>query len=657
MKRFTVTLLLLILLFPVITQAQTATPRFVTTLPASCNPTLRTQATVYLRGVGLYTCVPTPNESSATTTAGTYQRIRTEPATNTFMGKQLTVDARDDQNDNTGGVPTAGDTNAMYHSNGTVRIYDMDLTTAFRLTKCADYPDLNYDATTTPPSYWTIRGEDVDPAGTAKDFTFCFKGEDRKYRVTYPTPTLASGTQAVPNDWVWAAEPAPDKYGTISVTDFGAIGDGMTDNYRAIKSAMHWLAGHNGGTLIFPPGDYYVNNTSARRSITIPSNVTIQGAGSGQSDLNGQVSQMPNHTRIRLKNANQTIFRIGELTDKVTIRDIEFYADYISNTFLANTYGIEALGTYTSSQGFIFENLAFTNLTRGIYAHHILQYGSDKIGKSWQWDYVYSANNRFFYNTDAGIYNHVQNSDWNIQSNHFIMPAYVSGTRPANGLNFISGALINITNTFGGGTGGGTKGGTCFRFGGDVGTVNLNGSQCEYATLSFELPTGEAGNYSYPFAIINSILGDPIKIAAARTITSIGNLYAHDTWSNANVGAEVRITSLGDRFCYDGGLHGCTFDGSTTSAVPNYFGGATVLFLTGSPGEPAGSKPVPAYHARFGTPVTPQAFTFANLPTGTSGTWVYCSNCNRATGTPAGPCTAGGTGAPAMIVAGVWTCY
>jgi hypothetical protein len=46
---------------------------------------------------------------------------------------------------------------------------------------------------------------------------------------------------------------------TVSVLDFGAVGDGTTDNYVALKAAADYITAAGGGTLYFPPGDYYID--------------------------------------------------------------------------------------------------------------------------------------------------------------------------------------------------------------------------------------------------------------------------------------------------------------------------------------------------------------------------------------------------------------
>ena len=45
---------------------------------------------------------------------------------------------------------------------------------------------------------------------------------------------------------------------TISVTDYGAKGNGIADDSLAIQNALNSFA--NGGTIIFPKGTYKVNN-------------------------------------------------------------------------------------------------------------------------------------------------------------------------------------------------------------------------------------------------------------------------------------------------------------------------------------------------------------------------------------------------------------
>ncbi len=47
---------------------------------------------------------------------------------------------------------------------------------------------------------------------------------------------------------------------TVNIRDFGATGDGVTNDTSAIQSAMDYLASAGGGTLYVPAGTYLIDN-------------------------------------------------------------------------------------------------------------------------------------------------------------------------------------------------------------------------------------------------------------------------------------------------------------------------------------------------------------------------------------------------------------
>ncbi|HQX49957.1 MAG TPA: glycosyl hydrolase family 28-related protein [Planctomycetaceae bacterium] len=70
-----------------------------------------------------------------------------------------------------------------------------------------------------------------------------------------------------------SAEPAdpfsdgtPESAATTSVKDFGARGDGVADDTAAIQSAIDSVA-NQGGTLLFPPGNYLVTSVGLRPGV------------------------------------------------------------------------------------------------------------------------------------------------------------------------------------------------------------------------------------------------------------------------------------------------------------------------------------------------------------------------------------------------------
>ena len=114
-------------------------------------------------------------------------------------------------------------------------------------------------------------------------------------------------------------------------------------------------------------------------------------------------------------------------------------------------------------------------------------------------------------------------------------------------------------------------------------------------------------------------------------------------------GPEIRVYSTGDRFCFDGYIFGCR------EGPKKLFDKATVVFMTGQPseGKVQGHPTFFGTDVEFGAPVQMPTFNAAALPAGkANGSMIYCSNCRRATT----PCQAGGSGAPAMMVGGAWSC-
>jgi len=473
----------------------------------------------------------------------------------------------------------------------------------------------------------TKSGATASMRANSANLKWCFEGEDKSYRISFNGDQYSGGNMT----YNWIATPDARTLGFYNIRDFGAVGDGRTDDTMAIKSAFAYVASRNGGQVMFPEGDYVVTSP-----IALPSGIVIKGVNSLQTDASTNNVVRRNTSRITLKGTKKALFRIGECSEKITISDLELYAE--SND---NTYGIEGSGAWISSQGFHFERVTFQNFFRGIYAH-----GLPQTSLSWQFDYIKVTNSRFVYNKDAGIYTNMRNSDWKIEGCLFINPKKTPQQR-ANSMDFERVGMVTIADTFGGGFAN-ALGGTFINIL-DSGNITIIGSQTEAMTNSLiynEAENPYAGDYSYPITVVNSILGDSIVFKARRTFVSTGSLYNGNTFT---ADERLRVYSTGDRFCYDGNILGCV------GATKKNFDRATIIFMTGMPGE----RDVPSTPTVFGTdvqfnsPVQLPSFLQNALPTGkANGSMVYCSNCRRSTT----PCQAGGTGAPAMVVGNQWSC-
>ena len=81
----------------------------------------------------------------------------------------------------------------------------------------------------------------------------------------------------------------PTDNGAVNIRDFGARGDGITDDLPAINRAFDAVA-HNGQRLLFPAGTYAVSGT-----ILIPNKTQIFGVGRGDSSpVNTVIKALPN---------------------------------------------------------------------------------------------------------------------------------------------------------------------------------------------------------------------------------------------------------------------------------------------------------------------------------------------------------------------------
>lgn len=80
----------------------------------------------------------------------------------------------------------------------------------------------------------------------------------------------------------------PTDINVSNVKDFGAIGDGTTDDTTAVQAAVDWTSGANRGTIYFPPGTYKV---TAPITFNYAGALSICFRGEGAvSSINGTVN-------------------------------------------------------------------------------------------------------------------------------------------------------------------------------------------------------------------------------------------------------------------------------------------------------------------------------------------------------------------------------
>ena len=147
--------------------------------------------------------------------------------------------------------------------------------------------------------------------------------------------SISGFTQVIPSDRHpdWRLAPANFVFAEpeimVNVKDFGALGDGQTNDHAAITDAISSLNGKL-GMIYFPQGNYLVNS-----ALSIPDSVLLQGVSSDSTtltfDLNQQVSDCISISKGQGSNFTPVVSIGQNGSSWFTIDDITGFAtnDYI----------------------------------------------------------------------------------------------------------------------------------------------------------------------------------------------------------------------------------------------------------------------------------------------------------------------------------------
>ncbi|KXK01453.1 MAG: Pectate lyase superfamily protein [Acidobacteria bacterium OLB17] len=375
------------------------------------------------------------------------------------------------------------------------------------------------------PSHWLI------PRNPTTGY-WCFKSNRAFHRVNW------TGV----SDYLWL--PNSNWTGFVNLKDFGAVGDGVVDDTNSIRNAVMYVGAKGGGTVFFPMGVFRVTT-----AITLPQGILVQGAMGKQLSYYVAGSNSRSVSQILLDAQDTTIFRIGEGIENVRIRNIELSAKSTSAT-----YGVQGIGKggEAGAQIISFDNVVFSNFDRGIYVTNAGIPGDQKYGE-WQFDYVKVDSCAFVDNKNAGLYIDTYNTDWNIRSSVFYLPAVATSGGESDAIFVRRLGSMLIENTFAGGTSYASKGGDFL----DVqafGSIHIINSSSERATNSIVFGNiAGGGDLHSVLTITGSTFGDPIIIKDKLTFVSSGNFYTGSmiSFTNADPLRTSAIYSTGDRFCYD----------------------------------------------------------------------------------------------------------
>lgn len=515
---------------------------------------------------------------------------------------------------------------------------------------------------------------------------WCFNGPEQFYDVKFKNGSV----------YLWYSF---DKdTGFYNVKDFRPVtrNNGPQSQYTfidppdwtsTIRNAIAFIAARQGGTLRFPDGDYVVGTLDGNRrdpkyeAITLPSGIVIEGASSNFSVPTANHPINKSASRIRLRNSNQSIFRIGGCTNQVVVRQIELLGNSAlfgeASRDSTGNYGIEGIGKWqlnpdvsNSSYGMRFENVSFQNLDKAIYVHNANDANCDaktQYCDAWQFDFVV-VDQGIFLNNKTGIWIDTYNTEWKITNSFF---GYIASNPPGDGIRIKKAGTVLIEQTFGGGYNYGPQIGGTFLYIDTATSVSVISSQSERGQRSiYTNPQGSIT--SMMLNVVGSVFNDKVDLNGRLNFISTGNFYGAKT-----IDAEpaVNISSVGDRYCYDSMvLKGrCVDERGRNITKPGLIGGRK-MFETGSVGEDTGPDRLEGrpnffgYNVRIGDGLLQfdPNITFKDIqawaagagtrPKAEDGAFLYCKDCRK---NSSGVCTqgiAGSDGAFAKRINGQWRC-
>jgi len=360
-------------------------------------------------------------------------------------------------------------------------------------------------------------------------------------------------------DFAWIA----DRDGFYNFRDFGAVGDGYTDDKRALKSAVYYIAGKNGGKLVVPKGHFVVSE-----GVILPSGIIIEG-NNGYSFSSCRLElTAPGH-----------LFEIGGNSNGIAIRDVLLAARLTDQGFRPGTSAIFARGSFPdTSNGLSMRDLSILGF----------EFGLDVKGltTNWQFDQV-KLDHVSVTQCKTCVSIETQNSDWLI-SNSWIAPV-----KDGIGIDIRRSGFLLIQNTIGAGPtlytpvpggpqvpvpiGSSEAAETFINIAGPHGTIKIDNSQCEQFRQSIVVDYADYGN---PLMVANSMFGDSIIFKENATFVTTGNFYNSDTvetWVSGEPRRFVDGTPFSQRMVRDSG----TCVPVAVSAPPDGSAGDVRIFSTG----------------------------------------------------------------------------
>jgi len=248
---------------------------------------------------------------------------------------------------------TEGDLNTSI--NASLDLADSSIQTLASATGNLPVTNLNSGTAATSLTYWRGDGSWGTPSGAG----------DMAVSVYDPTTVAGDAFDSVNHAYTPAGTGAVDTdvetklRESVSVKDFGAVGDGVADDTAAIQAAIDHMASAGGGRVYMPSGTYIVSRGSGgadTHAIYLKDRISLDGDGVGSTIIQCKASAGTCHginteggsTYIQISNLtlDHNGVNLGATTSVHGIRIYETKKIFIHNVAVLNTdhHGITTIG-------------------------------------------------------------------------------------------------------------------------------------------------------------------------------------------------------------------------------------------------------------------------------------------------------------------------
>jgi hypothetical protein len=274
-----------------------------------------------------------------------------------------------------------------------------------------------------------------------------------------------------------------DKFKLYSVTSYGAVGDGVTDDTDAIELTISTATSAGGGIIFFPRGTYYIATT-----ITIPTNIII--------DFN-------NSTIYMLNDAEDDAIKING--SNIILKNL--ILEEKNYNYVSDAHGI-SFEVSKNINNVSLENITTNGFLNGIYVRPTDGYiASDIYIKDCITKYASSAGISISNSTNIVVENHIS------KYNKF---DGLKTSKNVNGINIIGGDFsynVDPTATY--------ADGIDLYAGGSY--VNISGVKCDYnGGVGLHILSGELNDVNYQNPVWGIIKNIIISNSFFRNNTSAG---------------------------------------------------------------------------------------------------------------------------------------